>query len=65
MTGAGKKPAGDTAQAVTASTLTKSEIALIEAVRRIPADDGERYRRTMAIIDYVSALADGMRSANA
>jgi hypothetical protein len=47
------------------SALSKHEIALIEATRRIPAADGERFHRTLSIIEFVNALADGMRSANA
>jgi hypothetical protein len=49
----------------TVDTLSSHEIALIEATRKIPADAGERYRRTMSIIEYINALAEGMRSANA
>ncbi len=50
--------------AVTIDNLSPMEIRLIEAQRKIPADGGERYRRTLSIIEYVNALAEGMRSAN-
>jgi hypothetical protein len=49
----------------TVESLSKHEIALIKATRRIPAPNGERYRRTMAVIDHINALADGMRSVHA
>ena len=49
----------------TVESLSKLEIALIEATRRIPAPNGERFRRTMSIIDFVNWTADGMRSVHA
>jgi hypothetical protein len=53
------------ADAPTVESLSKHEIALIKATRRIPAPNGERFRRTMSIIDFVNWTADGMRSVHA
>ena len=49
----------------TVESLSKHEIALIKATRRILAPNGERFRRTMSIIDFVNWTADGMRSVHA
>jgi hypothetical protein len=60
-----KKGADNSAAAEGLGDLSQHEVALIRATRRIPAADGERYRRTMSIIDFVNWTADGMRSVHA
>ncbi len=53
------------APAITIGTLTRQEIALIQATRKIPAKAGERFHRAQSIITFINAVADGMRSADA
>ena len=51
--------------AITIGTLTRQEIALIEATRKIPTKADERFHRAQSIITFINAVADGMRSADA
>jgi hypothetical protein len=60
-----KKAIGPDAAGEGLGDLSQQEVALIRAKRRIPAADGEQFHRTQSIIEFVNALADGMRSANA
>jgi hypothetical protein len=50
-------------ETVALENLSDEEKSLIVAMRKIPAENGERFYRTMSVVTIVNALADGMRAA--